>query len=159
MAVYKNDTEIASYPAFKVYRRKANRHGCINLTAWENLALRGHLGTYRIGSVASAALEDNECPLEAIERCQQQIIDHPHAGHRLHWINQNPSGLSDMKQPQVKVIEVRVGMLVKFEGNIFTITREANDNLGLKFECTASDLRSIRDTPFAVYAAECQAKS
>tara|TARA_R100000808_G_scaffold24041_1_gene54384 strand:- start:703 stop:1113 length:411 start_codon:yes stop_codon:yes gene_type:complete len=129
MNTYKKETLIASYPAYDVYKREANSEGVVNISADDILVKPNHRGKYQAGSVVSYALDRNECPIEAIERCKMYMVNHPHAGHKLHWINALASGISDSPQAKYKVIEVHHGMRVKFEGVVATIERAPNNNL------------------------------
>jgi hypothetical protein len=132
MAIYKKQELVATYPAYDVYKRDANAEGVVNITADDILVKPNHRGTYQPGSVASYALEYNECPMKAVEQCKQSMIDHPYNGHKLHWINALASCISSGPTKKIDVIEVHYGMKVKFEGIVSTIEKANNDNLQLK---------------------------
>ena len=132
MAIYKKQELVASYPAYDVYRREATSDGIVNITVDDILVKPSRIGKYQAGSVVSYALEYNECPMKAVERCKQNMIDHPRSGHKLHWINALASAISSDPTEKVDVIEVHYGMKVKFEGIVFTIEEANNNNLQLK---------------------------
>ncbi len=74
------------------------------------------------GSVVSYALQYNECPIEAIATAKAR-------GHELHWINASAAVLSDSPQQQRTLVEVEVGMVVRFQGLIARIENGFNGNL------------------------------
>ena len=52
--------------------------------------------------------------------------------HKEHWINANAVCITDHKQARVHYFEVKIGQKVLFEGKVYEIVKESNDNLGLK---------------------------
>ena len=133
MSIYKKDELIRSYPAYDVYRRQPQpSKGWVNITADDELVMTNHLGSYRACSIVSYALENNQCPIDAVARCRQNMVDHPHEGHKLHWINALSTALTDGQQKKRKVIEVDFGMFVRFEGLLATIEKAPNNNIEFK---------------------------
>jgi len=139
MSVYKKQSLTTTYPAFNVYTREThsvNYHIAENdswdviddvteITEDDTLILKtskGHAGTFSAGSVASYAIKNNECPIKAIAREESR-------GHPLVWINANGSVLTAHHHEADDVIEVFVGMLVRFQGVIATIEKANNNNL------------------------------
>jgi hypothetical protein len=125
MSIFTKQREVASYPAYKVFEREATSHGHVEITTNDKLGLRHPRGFFRVyspGSVASYALRYNECPIEA-------VADAKAKGHKLHWINQDASVLSSSSLPQEELVEVTIGMMVRFEGLIATIENDHNNNL------------------------------
>ena len=49
--------------------------------------------------------------------------------HPLHWINACATALTSHKQAKRNLVAVFYGMRVRFEGQLFTIERDHNDNL------------------------------
>ena len=124
---------ISQYPAYDVIRAKTNSFGVKNLTAGTELALRNspeneqhnHLHHYMISSVASSAVESNDCPLEAIERAKKN-------GHQQHFIFALGSCLTAHKQARKEYTEVSIGDMVYFQGLVFKIQPANNNNLHLE---------------------------
>ena len=135
MTIFTKQALIESSPAFNVFRREADRDGFVNITAADTLALKVSTRsgdfhrTYSAGSVVSYALENNECPIQAIEDCKAKMVSYPYAGHKLHWINANGSMLTSHARPAETVIEVILGMRVRFQGLLATIEADHNNNL------------------------------
>ena len=123
---------IKSYPACNIFQRDADKDGITNITTKDILCKPDHLGTYQAGSIVSDAIEHGECPIEAVETCQQKMIDHPHSGHSLHWIIALCTALHDGSTVKEDRIEVHYGMKVRFEGKVFTIEKDSNNNLRFK---------------------------
>jgi len=80
---------------------------------------------YSICSVASYALEYNDCPVEAIERAKER-------GHKMVWINASATVLHNGPRSTTPHILVELGMKVYFQGHIYEIVKAPNDNLDLK---------------------------
>jgi len=97
------------------------RHGEVLATA-----MNGGWEFFTAGSAMSYALEYDEDPIAAFDRCIKN-------GHAVHWINQNATVISADKPEARRAYVIAVGMMVIFEGRQFEIVREANRNLGLKF--------------------------
>lgn len=79
---------------------------------------------YSPGSVASYAIENNECPYAARERAVSR-------GHELYWLNQAAVVLSAHRREKEELELIEVGMVVHFEGRDFRIEAAPNDNLRL----------------------------
>lgn len=141
MSVYKKQSLTTTYPAFNVYTRETHYvtvpnpkdadatwdmiDGITEITEEDILILKtskGHAGTFSAGSVASYAIRNNECPIKAINNAKEK-------GHPLVWINANGSVLTAHHREAETVIEVFVGMLVRFQGVIATIESANNNNL------------------------------
>lgn len=130
MSVFKKQTLVAQYPAYNVYRREAKQAGYVELTEDDVLILktddkRNHLDTYTLGSVVSFALEYNECPIRAVQRATE--MKHP-----LVWISNRGAVLTAHKRDAENVVEVEVGMQVRFQGVIGTLVATHNRNLEIK---------------------------
>ena len=124
MSVYTKQTLIESFPAYDVFVRDEDR-GFINITSADRLGLNSGKGFYKEfspGSVVSYALDYNECPMEAVARATERK-------HPLHWINACGTALTSHKQAKRNLVAVFYGMRVRFEGKLFTIERDHNDNL------------------------------
>lgn len=125
MSIFTKQSLIASYPAYNVFEREADRTGFVNITANDILALdsgRGFHRTYRPGSAASYALQYNECPIQAYNEAVAR-------NHATHWINARGSCITAEKRAAEDVVLVRYGMRVRFEGRLFTIEKDHNNNL------------------------------
>lgn len=129
---------VAEYPAFVVVARQpkatmiftANRgrvEEAVVLSAGEIVVLPNHLTRYEIGSVASSAIQDNSCPMEAIARAKE-------FGHKLVYFVQQAACLSNHKtrpEDRPRVIQVEIGMKIMFQGHFYEIQSAPNDNLKL----------------------------
>ena len=90
------------------------------------LVRKGIEHNYTLGSVASYALEYNECPFKARERAAKN-------GHACYWLNQDARSLtSGGTLPPVAKYVITIGSEIYFEGKNFEIYAQPNDNLGLK---------------------------
>lgn len=130
MSVFKKQTLVAQYPAYNVYRREAKQAGFIELTADDVLILktndkRNHLDTFNLGSVVSCALEYNECPVEALARAKAK-------NDKLVWISNRGAVLTAHHRDAENVVEVEVGMQIRFQGVIGTLIATDNRNLDIK---------------------------
>lgn len=83
------------------------------------------MSTFTIGSVASYAIRNDDCPIEAIERAKK-------LGHELVYIFGNGSCIHNGPRSTVKHVMVEYGMLVYFQGHFYTIEKAPNSNLTLK---------------------------
>lgn len=118
-------TLVATYNAYDVIAR-ATRNGAVEIFVEDLLCLdTDHMRHFQAGSVVRYAQKYDQCPIEAVAREQAR-------GHELYWINALGASITSHKRPRECYIVVSVGMLVKFEGRLFTITKQANNNLGLK---------------------------
>lgn len=131
MSVFKKQNLVAQYPAYNVFKREtSSSSSAVHLTYDEQLILKtdnprtNHLHTFSICSVVGYALEYNNDPIAAYNRAVAR-------NHPTHWISANASVLSADKREPVTMIEVEIGMLVIFEGILFTIQEAANRNLQL----------------------------
>lgn len=129
---------VAEYPAFVVVARQpktitiftANRgrvEEAVVLRAGEIVVLPKHLTRYEIGSVASSAIQDNDCPIEAIGRAKE-------FGHELVYFVQQAACLTDTNpaaEDRPRVIQVEIGMKIMFQGHFYEIQSAPNDNLKL----------------------------
>lgn len=124
------ETIVADFPAFVVVER-APVDGAVEITTEDTLAIakKTRLGAtiyraYRAGSVASYAAEYGEDVEVAIARAKAR-------GEKLHWINAKASSLTAHARAKGKQILLTLGMVVRFEGQTFTIASAPNDNLKL----------------------------
>lgn len=131
MSVFKKQALVTTSPAFNVYEREASGAGQLHITPEDVLAVacvtrsgQPFYRTYKPGSVASYALEYNECPFEALARARQN-------GHPIHWIAARSSVLSDSRSAAEDVVLVKPGMKVHFQGHDFLIQEAPNNNLSL----------------------------
>lgn len=112
-------------PAYDVIEPRRDYAGTILLKAGEDVALLGSRDLYSPNSVASYAIESGRCPIKAIERSLTR-------GERMHWLTQNATSITLMRQERKTYVGVNLGDVVKFEGRRFEIVAEPNRNLNLK---------------------------
>lgn len=79
---------------------------------------------FTAGSVFAMAVEYSECPIAAYERAKKH-------NHSTHWLNQNGSCISTMKQPTTYYRVRSIGDHIAFEGRVFRIEKAANRNVNL----------------------------
>ncbi|MDB4311825.1 hypothetical protein N9937_00180 [bacterium] len=130
MSIFRKDTVVKSYPALDIVEREPMHNGFINIVPEDVL----YCGTsrYKASSVMSYAAENNECPLEAYERCKRHMVEFPYNGHKVYWINALSVSICSNPQHKGQAVKVEIGTKVKFQGKYFEITAENNNNLGLK---------------------------
>mgnify|MGYP003642069306 FL=1 len=133
MSTFKKDYVITQGSFFTVFERESfqkfnknsrNYTNVVNLTDSEMLITEGSNMKYKISSVVSYALKNNQCPIDAHERAR--IL-----GHKTHWINIIPTVLSSTAQPPRRYIKVNFDMIYNFEGKYFRIAEDFNNNLKL----------------------------
>lgn len=133
MNAFTKQSLIASFPAYDVFEREEDVSvGAVNISCADTLGLdsgKGFFRTYSPGSVVSSALEYNECPIKAVEDCLEKMIKYPYNGHKLHWINANASVITSRARAKEQLVNVTLGMRVRFEGRLFTIEADHNNNL------------------------------
>jgi hypothetical protein len=132
MSIFTKQALVASFPAYDVFAREADHTGYVNITAADTLGLdsgRGYFRTYSPGSVVSYALQYNECPIKAVEDCRRKMVEQPYNGHKLHWINANATVLTSHARAKETLVQVTIGMRVRFEGLHATIEADHNNNL------------------------------
>tara|TARA_R110002110_G_scaffold297443_2_gene511579 strand:+ start:1399 stop:1890 length:492 start_codon:yes stop_codon:yes gene_type:complete len=143
--ILKKQRLVETFPAHRVYERAAHDvvvydwsndeqhpqstwfHDVVDITAKDLLKFEN--GIAQACSIVSCAIEDNECPIKAVEECKNKMHCYPCEGHKLHWISTQSVCLTDTKQKQKEVILVRIGMRVRFEGLFATIESAPNGNL------------------------------
>lgn len=119
-----------------VQRRSAPVYGRVGvsateLVAGEKLVLDG-LRTYTIGSVVSYAMKNGDDPVAAIDRARKN-------GHELVFIYGNGAMIySGARMEPTPHVMVEVGMVVRFQGNLYTIEKAPNQNLRLQALATAN---------------------
>lgn len=118
---------IKSYPAYDVIKGTTRYNvDALYLDGSLPLALAPNfMRHYTISSVMSYALKYNECPIQAYEDAKKK-------GHNIYWINGRGSMITSTPQARETYIAVEIGQRVYFQGKLFEIVAEPNDNLGLK---------------------------
>ena len=110
-------------PAYKILETPVDYRGRKAIRVNDKVALmdRMYKGAplpvlYRAGSVAAYAIENNECPIEKVERAKAR-------GENLYWLNECSVSLSATKRPQETVYLIEVGMEVYMQGKAFRIEK------------------------------------
>lgn len=125
MSIRYLQTMVAECAAYKVFERVPDGNGVVQISAKDLLGFKWnafHWNQYRVCSVVSYALRNNQDPIAKVEKAKAN-------GEELHWIAPKSSVLADCKQNQVDLVAVHEGMLVQFEGRLFTIETAPNKNL------------------------------
>jgi hypothetical protein len=124
MSVFKKDTVVKSFPAVDIVTREKDSQGVINVTAGDHVTDASFHSDWVFGSVASYALENNECPFMAAERANT-------FGHELYWLNQSATVISSNPSTLPKRILLQPEDVVRFEGKLFTLQDAPNNNKSL----------------------------
>lgn len=143
MAIYMKQELIAQFPAYDIFQRDtsgvlvgfdADGNGvfvqAVNIVADDTLGLECsyeggvYYREYKPGSVVSYSLRYNEDPIAAVADAKKR-------GQPLYWINACASYISNSPRAKKNLVKVEVGMLVRFEGKLFTIVAQNNQNIGL----------------------------
>ena len=87
---------------------------------------------FEFGSVVSSAMEDGECPIEALAWLEHAKVKWPYNGHVSHWLSPTLVCLSILPSAQkaVKAV-VKFEEVVQFEGRYFRLEKANNDNVEL----------------------------
>lgn len=112
-----------TYPSFDIVELEKNNQGQTNLIANDHLCIDGQY-RFRIGSVASYAIECGRCPIADFNRTVEQ-------GHKTHFVTQMAVSLSISNVPRGRFILIDSNQLIKFEGRVFKLTPAPNDNYNL----------------------------
>jgi plastocyanin domain-containing protein len=123
MSIYQKPEVLESYPAYDVITFAPAENGNINLKAQDMLINNFH--SYKMSSVASNALENGECPIKAYNRTVEKKQE-------THYIIAVGACLTSHKRAKGTRVRVEVGQKVNFEGRVYEITKQNNNNLGLK---------------------------
>jgi len=115
---------IHDFPGYDVVEAPmVGRRGCRELKAGDRIALADDpMRHYQMGSVASYALERNDCPIAAIERAKANR-------HELHFAFALATCISNPPPPKGRYIGVRFDEDYYFEGRLFRFVPAPNRNL------------------------------
>ncbi len=118
---------VASFPAYDIVAPKVC--SLTNLPVFkanETVALKGArvYSIFTFGSVASFAMEMNDCPIESYQDAVEK-------GHKTHWLNANAVTISADRQAKETHYEINVGDEILFEGLVFRVEKDWNNNLKL----------------------------
>lgn len=124
------ETVVADFPAFDVVER-APVNGAVDISTQDILTIAHKTSRgmtlyrgYKAGSVASCAAQYGNDVEAALARAKAR-------GEKLHWINAQASSLTAHARDKGRQILLTIGMVVRFEGQIFTVAAAPNDNLRL----------------------------
>uniref|UniRef100_A0AAU8HYA3 Uncharacterized protein n=1 Tax=Rhizobium phage IG49 TaxID=3129228 RepID=A0AAU8HYA3_9CAUD len=118
---------IVSFPAYTIVSPAHNklRHGESIMVEFD--AIRG--GTiwreFKVGTVASYAIEYFECPIKAVERAKAN-------GHELHYAFGMGVSITSHKRDHEIKKGFRFGDEIILEGYVFEIVKAPNSNIALK---------------------------
>lgn len=131
MSIFKKTSLIKAYPAYDVVEREAQgtiyckKHGTYsapNLVAGDVICDERHSTAWMMGSVMSSAMENNECPLEAVERAKAN-------GHKIYFAFGIGACITSHRQERKKRIQIDFDTVYRFEGQKIYFTRAPNDNV------------------------------
>lgn len=136
-AIRKTGAIIQDHPAFEIRAAVAEQHHGVKSTlpifrAGDLVGLpfeTARYGTmyhwFAFGSAASYALAYAECPIAAFNQAKDR-------GHKTHWLNTQPVTITSDARAKETRVAVGWGDKVIFEGRIFEVVREPNQNAGLR---------------------------
>ena len=122
------------YPAYKIVKPiqgEKLRHGDIIALQWPSRNYGPMWHRYRLGTVAGFAIENGDCPEEEIARCKRQMVEDPHAGHKLYWANACAVTLSNRVSPQETYRGYQWGDEIILQGKTFRLEKTHNQNCKL----------------------------
>jgi len=124
----KTDTIAHDYPGYTVLRRQPittylSRGRRVLPFKAGDLLYFGNT-TFTLNSVASSCIADRRCPIEGIKRAEANK-------HQLWWLNQNCAVISANPVKRPARFQITLDDLIEFEGHIFSIVKQHNNNLGL----------------------------
>jgi hypothetical protein len=97
----------------------------VNLVAGETLKVEDNLQIFRINSVMSYALANNECPIVAYNRAADN-------DHNTYWISGCPTVISSRNiEEKASHILVDFETVYKFQGLYWNIAKDFNNNIKL----------------------------
>jgi hypothetical protein len=128
-------TQVASYPAWKVFKRPVDNEGFTVLYSGEPLALKdgGHVRRYYAYTIDDYFAHEGRALTP--ERKNQAELNHIESGEKGMydvWINPINACLTDAPRQQESCIEIAVGMRVKMNGRALEILPAPNGNLIFK---------------------------
>ncbi len=121
MSIFKKQAIKKSFPAFDVVVRETGRYGAINITSGEIITDENMLRGWSLGSVASYALSNNECPAQAIAEAKRD-------NEALHWISSIAICISSSPERLPARILIKDGDVINFEGHLFTVAKVSSNN-------------------------------
>lgn len=87
---------------------------------------------FEFGSIVSNAMENGECPIEALAWTEHAKVKWPNNGHVCHWLSPTLVCLSAAPSVQKAVRAViKFEEVVQFEGRYFRLEKANNDNVEL----------------------------
>lgn len=126
---------IADFPAYRIYKPYQGRkfkHGDVIAIPFVS-KFRGDTiwRMFTLGTVAGYAIERGEDPEVEIARCKRQMIEDPHAGHKLHWANPNSVCIHNGPIVKEQYPGFEFGDKIILQGKVFTLELTHNDNCKL----------------------------
>ncbi len=126
MSIYQKSSVEKSYPAYDIVVLEPDQNGYINLKSGDIISVGDKPQSKRVvSSVMSYALENGECPIKAHKRALE-------LGHEIYYVMALGAMLSSSPQARETRIRVEYGQRVNFQGHVFQIVQQPNDNVGLK---------------------------
>lgn len=122
-------TILADYPAYTIISPEKNvlKHGEKFMVPFPSIRNPREMiwREFAIGSVASYALEYDECPIEAVEKAKSR-------NHELHYVFGCGASITSHQRPHEVKKGFKFGDKIKFEGHTFELVRAPNSNVALK---------------------------
>jgi hypothetical protein len=125
---------IADYPAYRIYKPYAGR----KFKDGDKIAIPFKSARYgklyhffTLGTVAGYAIRNGDDPIEAIERCKRNMVEHPHNGHKLYWANANSVTIHNGPYTKEEVPGFEFGDEIILQGKRFRLEPDHNDNCKL----------------------------
>ncbi len=118
---------IEEFPAYKVMKRgHADWQNAPTFKSGEIIAIKrdGYYDRFKLGSVVSFSLEMGKDPIAAFEKAAEK-------GQRLWWATKLATCISSLAELKNTIYAVEFGEKISFEGWIFEIQPDYNDNIKL----------------------------
>lgn len=118
---------VASFPAYDIIKpRVCSLTNLPVFSAGDVVGLKKprFYKMFTFGSVASFAIERNSCPIES-------YADAVERGHKTHWLNANCVSITAEPRAKETYYEINYGDEILFEGIVFRVEKDWNDNLKL----------------------------
>ena len=132
---------VDSYPAYDII--KPRKCTLTNLPVFKDNDVVGlkkesrlnsfYYSMFTFGSVVSYAIENNSDPIESYN----DAIDR---GHDLHWLNSNCVSITSNDEAKETYYEININDEILFEGIVFRVEKDWNNNLKLVKVTTKREL-------------------
>ena len=125
---------IADFPAYRIYKAYEGRkfkHGDRIAIPFQTRSHGTLYHFFTLGTVAGYAIQNGECPIEAVARTEARNAASPYDKHKLYWVNANAVCLHNGPYTKEEVPGFEFGDTIILQGHTFTLAPDHNDNCKL----------------------------